>query len=344
MAAPSSRTFSTCKHAELSYEEPHPEDNPPSNHSTSMKLTHSFTAAALLILPALLRAQTSVGTVAISGADVVNATNGLVAVTAGRATLTGAATVTAHPGQSAQIDLTRGGAILVCQTTALHIAQLHNDPAPPSLFLAVDRGALELRTPATPADTLTTPDFRLTPLTAGPLDLQIRVSRNGDTCLDNRGKKAPALNLTDAFGQATYQLKPGQHVLFVGGSLRTVVDRETTPCGCPPADPVAVPLAEAVLRGGSNATPPSTPAQAAATNPFPTAVSEGLADPTPVPTETPGETHVQVASTLTFNPDQPHSATTVPPAQPPPAAPPAAQPGSNPFRALGHFLKSIFVR
>ena len=63
--------------------------------------------------------------------------------------------------------------------------------------------------PATTRDVVTTPDLRFTMGGDGPLDLQLRVTRNGDTCVENRGTKAPMLNVADQFGEATYQLQRG---------------------------------------------------------------------------------------------------------------------------------------
>ena len=82
-----------------------------------------------------------------------------------------------------------------------------------------------------------TPDLRFTVRNAGPLDLRLRVARNGDTCVENRGPVAPTLAVSDPFGEAMYELAAGQHVLFEHGSLHEVVDHETSPCGCPPRPP-----------------------------------------------------------------------------------------------------------
>ena len=174
-----------------------------------------------------------------------------------------------------------------------------------------------------------TPDMRMTISGPGELDLRMRVTFNGDTCIENRGHKAPALNITDAFGEASYQVKPGQHVMFEHGSLREVVDRETTPCGCPPIEKSGVSIAEAALRGGN------------AAQPFPAAQSAGLAPPGSAPPETSGETHVQLSTTLTFDPNAP------PPAPVPAATAPApvaqAPAKGGPFRVVGRFFKRIFA-
>ena len=85
-------------------------------------------------------------------------------------------------------------------------------------------------------------------------------------------------------------MRPNQRVLFEHGSLREVVDHESEPCGCPPAELVAGTTAAGV---GASKGPP-----------FPLAESEGLA---PVPQLTTqaavpvGETQTQVTVPLTYN-------------------------------------------
>jgi hypothetical protein len=285
-----------------------------------------------------------IGSVATSDATVTGAPNEAFELVSGRAQLTHAATVTAKPGHNAEVALARGGSVLVCPTTALHLTASQDD----SLLLAVDRGAMEIRMKASASDVVMTPDLRFTLAAPGTLDLQMRVTFNGDTCVDNRGHKAPALNITDSFGENAYMLKPGQHVMFEHGNLRTVMDRETTPCGCPPEEKKnsGMSLAEAVLRGGQ--TTPVTPQQAAELHPFPTAQSDGLAAPEPGTPETPGERHVQVASTIAFDPGAPaddgkHDQVAPTPATPAPPTPPPAK-HKGPFAAIARFFKKLFVR
>ena len=150
-------------------------------------------------------------------------------------------------------------------------------------MLALDRGAIEVQMAATTHDVVMTPDLRFTMRGDGPLDLRLRVTRNGDTCVENRGAKAPVLNVADQFGEATYELRAGQHVLFEHGSLKEVVDHESSSCGCPPEpDDVgggcAVRASTAAAPGSAVAAKP-----AAEQHPFPAAVSAGLAPPPAVP-------------------------------------------------------------
>ena len=302
-------------------------------------------AISLLGSAAAARAQTSasaMGSVQVDQAAVVGAPNTSFALIAGRAQLAGTATVTARPGHNAEVALQRGGGVLVCQTTALHLTESSDQ----ALLLALDRGAMEIHMKARATDVVMTPDLRFTMDKPGDLDLRMRVTLNGDTCVENRGRNAPALNITDSFGEMEYMLKPGQHVMFEHGNLRTVLDRETTTCGCPPEEKPGMSLADAILHGGQNA--PVTPEQSAAIHPFPTAQSDGLAAPPPGVPETPGERHVQVATTLAFDPSPGEGTTTdvVAPviAVAQPAPPPAARKRHNPFASIGRFFKWVFVR
>ena len=287
-------------------------------------------------ISAAARAQ-AVGSVAAADATVT--TPGRVAeVSSGRLTLAGNSTVVAKD-HSAPIALARGGSILLCRTSSLHLAGSAD-----TLAIGMDRGAMEIRTKASASDAIVTPDLRITMPGGGPLDLRMRVSPDGDTCVENRGHKAPTLALADSFGESSYQVRPGQHVLFEHGSLKAVVDRETTPCGCPPDDVRAVPLAEAILHGNGGSV---TPQQSAAANPFPAAQSEGLAPVAPLPADKPGEIHTQVSTSIAFDPaakpaqpapDEPVAAPAAPAPQP------AAASGGGPLRAIGRFFKRIFVR
>jgi hypothetical protein len=308
-------------------------------------------ALAMIGGTACCRAQTAtpVGTVSSSDAAVTGGAAAVVPAAGGRVDVDSGATVTANPGRNAEVKLGRGGSVLVCQTTGVHLTASGD-----SLQLALDRGAMEIRRKAGASDVILTPDLRFTLAedagSSRELDLRMRVTFNGDTCVENRGHKAPQLNVSDAFGEASYLLKPGQHVMFEHGSLKTVMDRETTPCGCPPEEkrPEGISLADAVLSGGQST--PVTPKQAAAEHPFPEAVSEGLAAPPADQPENPGERHVQVASTLKYDPNAPaedkdsvaSTAATVTSAPPP--APPAAQQKHGPFAAIGRFFQHLFAR
>ena len=302
----------------------------------------SFLFAGSLIA----QTQQPIGTVGMQDATVA----GALEVSNGRAILVGNTTVTARD-RTAEIELGRGGAVRVCATSGLHVTAGKSADGAAPLMLALDRGAIEVQMAATTRDVVTTPDLRFTMKSDGMLDLQLRVTRNGDTCVENRGLKAPVLNIADQFGESTYELKPGQHVLFEHGSLKEVVDHESSACGCP-ADQQTTSVADALL---SPSVPGGTAEKAADQHPFPAAVSAGLA-PATVPQAPAGTVHTQVAATLSSNGGgdslaQPAAkvasagdakSSTAGAAAQAASTQSGAKSSKNPFRAVGHFFKRIF--
>jgi len=223
------------------------------------------------------------GTVATKDALV---TGGL-EVKGDRARLMSNTSVTAYD-HTAQVKLERGGEVLVCATSEFHL--LHSGTGNALLF-GLDRGAIEIHTPTEGQDVILTPDIRFSVEAKGTYDLRMRVTRDGDTCVENAGKKAPVLMLNDAFSRASYRLMAGQHVLFERGNLHEVVDNEKSPCGCPGSEKT-----EHIAENASAAT------KAAAANPFPAAESEGLAPTQPVANSPVGEKDTQVSTTLAYTP------------------------------------------
>jgi hypothetical protein len=246
----------------------------------------------------------------------------------------------------------------VCSTSGLHLtAGTASDNGPAPLMLSLDRGAMEIHMTAGTSDIVMTPDLRMSVKQDGRLDLRIRVTPNGDTCIENRIPQAatPALaetaakpsdavgasakglsvNVASLFGEDSYDVKPGQHVMFEHADLHEVVDHESSPCGCP-----AEPSAE-VAGGGSFGLGGAKDA-----HPFPVAVSEGLAPAPPVPQAPAGAVHAQVSTMLSYSGDAGDRApagTTEPPMafgriqQTP--SPPPAKPGI--FHRIGRFFKRI---
>jgi hypothetical protein len=294
-------------------------------------------------------AQQPIGTVGVQNANIA----GALEINNGRAILVGNTTVTARD-HTAEIELKRGGTVRVCATSGLHLTSGQAAAGEAPLMLALDRGAIEIQMAATTRDMVMTPDLRFTMRGDGPLDLQLRVTKNGDTCVENRGAQAPVLNIADQFGEAAYELKPGQHVLFEHASLKEVVDHESSSCGCPPEPTMTV--ADALLNSGNSGTP-NDAKTAAELHPFPAAVSVGLA-PAPIPEAPAGALHEQVSATLSSG-DSPDSTTEPQPAPEsksantgattaagqnpaPAAAPPVNPPGHGFAHALGRFFRKIF--
>ncbi len=281
------------------------------------------------VLGGVVQAQQPVGSVAVQDATVA----GNLSVTNGRAVLVSNTTVTAKD-HAAEVTLNRGGSVLICPTSGLHITAgasgSESSAGPTPLMLSLDRGAIELRMAATTSDVVMTPDLHFGIQSPGPLDLRLRVTKEGDTCVENRGGGAPVLSVSDPFGESTYDLRPGQHVLFPRGSVKQVVENESSPCGCPATPGVS--LADAAISAATPGTKPTSKA-AEAQHPFPAAVSAGLAPAPAVPQAPPGVVHAQVATTLSYDavadqsPATPAAANEV---APPPAAAPEATNSSQP--------------
>jgi hypothetical protein len=277
-----------------------------------------FALLAFAAACAPLVAQQPMGTVATSDAKI----SGALEVHSGRATLVSNDSITALD-HAASIQLARGGEALVCATSEFHL--LHSG-AGQALLFGLDRGAVELRGSTQSQDVILTPDIRFSVEHPGQLDLRLRVTRDGDTCVDNHGLHAPVLLLNDSFTGGSYRVLPGQHVLFEHGDLRRVVDHERSDCGCPSAEPSSAQLA-------ANATPAQ---RTAAEHPFPTATSEGL---TAQPDTLPPPAKPGVQGTVDFRVNTGGGA-------PIPIAPEsdtlAPQPPHGVFHAIGHFFKWLF--
>jgi hypothetical protein len=265
--------------------------------------------------------------------------SGGLTVSGDRATLLNAASITAHD-HTAALALTRGGEALVCATSQFH---LYHSGQSRALVFGLDRGAIQLATPTQPDDIILTPDIRFAIENRdhpSQLDLRLRVTRSGDTCVDNHGAQAPVLMLSDSFSGATYRLLPNQHVLFEHGDLRQVVDNERASCGCPdiPAPQHYTPAQLAAM----------TPSQrAAAEHPFPAAASEDLtATAENPPTPAPGQTPADATTDFRINAgDTSALALTTTPAGSPLAPVTPASTQQQPhgfFHSIGRFFRRLF--
>jgi hypothetical protein len=302
------------------------------------------TTVLILAIASPLCAQQLIGYVSTKDADITGASD----ILDGHAVLSGSVAVTAKD-HTAPITLGRGGSVLVCQTSILHLTESRSADLAAPLLLSLDRGSIEVEMTATASDAIMTPDLRFAVRSAGPLDLRLRIARNGDTCVENRGTRAPTLAVSDPFGEALYELLPNQHVLFEHGSLREVVDHETIPCGCPDS---GMSIADALVAPGAVPGPGSKSPQATAEqHPFPAAVSEGLAPSPEVPQATPGEVHAQVSDTLSYSAPTSALPTGQPESKPAPAAavaqpaPAKRAPAERPHdlvHSIGHFFRKLF--
>ena len=161
---------------------------------------------------------------------------GSLEVTEGKAIIAASGSVTAGT-HTAEVTLPHRGTLRVCASTTVKLAAdtAATSSDEPGLLMALNRGALEASfATGSSADVLLTPDFRILISGPGAVDLKVRLSENGDTCVDNAGINAPYVLVTSVFDATNYRVQPGQRVMFQHGSVEQVVDNEKEPCGCPP--------------------------------------------------------------------------------------------------------------
>ncbi len=139
--------------------------------------------------------------------------------------------------QTATLKLERGGNVLVCPGTSLSVSSSQSGR---QLLFSVNSGNIELDYPiGSASDSLLTPDFRL--LLPGPARIHVamRVTANGDTCVESLPFNSSALVVAEAMGDESYQVKQDEAVLFKGGHIQEAT-RARQSCGCPAPAPVQV--------------------------------------------------------------------------------------------------------
>jgi hypothetical protein len=197
--------------------------------------------------------------------------------------------------QAATLKLDRGGSLLVCEGTKLSVTSSQSGR---QLLLSLNSGNLELNYPlGTEADTLLTPDLRLLMPGPGTVHIAVRVSLNGDTCVQSLPWNAAAVVISESMGDDTYQVKQDEAVIFKGGHLKQASASKSN-CGCPKEVPVQV----------ARAAPPA-PANKPATGEVPAAA---MMPPATHPqtgeqlaSAPPPEQHMSVDAPLIFHGDDP---------------------------------------
>jgi len=283
--------------------QPSPAPTPPASEPNGSLRTTLSEAAQPLTPPAAPASLATVGLEGVSLSGSLSVENGLAFIGNN-----GAITAGDH---TARVNLTRGGSLSVCASTKIHLST-DNTISGGGLMIAMDHGALEAHyLPGPYSDVILTPDLRILISGPGQTDLSLRVSNQGDTCVDNHGDHAPYVVASSLFEGGAYRVQPNQRVLFNRGSLQQVVDNEKESCGCPPPAPIPTPTTivgvgapGATLRSETQPTPPAPDqTSTAAQNPFPVAESEGLKPPpTPAAPVVPaGQIHTQVTVPLVYN-------------------------------------------
>ena len=179
-----------------------------------------------------LLAQQTVGELYATDASVKGAV-----ILAGSGTSVLSGSQIAAGAQTATLKLERGGDVLVCPGTSLSVSTSQNGR---QLLFSVSSGNLELDYPiGSASDSLLTPDFRLLLPGPGKIHVAMRVSANGDTCVQSLPMNSSALEVSEAMGDASYQVKQDEAILFKGGHVQDAT-RTHQSCGCPVPAPVQV--------------------------------------------------------------------------------------------------------
>ena len=134
--------------------------------------------------------------------------------------------------ETAVLRLTRGGEVRVCPGTTVSLA---TSPNGKDLMLGMSSGAMETHYGLSESvDSVLTPDFRVVLPGPGEFNLAISADAHGNTCVGSMpGSNASAV-IAELLGSGTYEVKPGQQVLFRQGRLDSV-ETPIASCGCPPA-------------------------------------------------------------------------------------------------------------
>ena len=253
--------------------------------------------AAVLLAPALAqdRLQAPIGEIFASDASVhgaVRLAGSGMQVMSGSSVAAGQATALLH--------LARGGNIRICPRTSL---SLSSSPSGRDLMFGMSTGAVEAEyTLSASADAVLTPDFRI--LLAGPGAFHVAIGADvrGNTCVRSLDNNTASVIISELMGDGTYQVKPGEQVVFHNGKLADA-DHDVSGCGCG--------VSPAVLRAAT----PSRPVPPPPPKPY--------REEAPAPAATPPTTLASAIPNLADLRQVPRPSLSLPPVEPPiPAAPP----------------------
>jgi hypothetical protein len=318
--------------------------------------------------------RSSVPSLSLGAAPVVVPVTGGSGGTAVEASRMGAGSLITAGSETAILQLSRGGEVLVCPGTSVSVTP---SPNKRDLMLGMSIGALEAHYSLGAAeDAVLTPDFRI--MFAGPGEFHYAISTDahGNTCVRALKGNASSAIVSELMGNRIYQVRPAEQAVFRAGRIDRMDANIPPECGCPPPSAVrrtlvasAPPVSDAELPahahlGGASATnAPGAGGLLGGTTPG-TTLSNGP-ETAPLPPSQPNDVHVQVDVPLVFSAKNPADGAPPAPVQeardlpvgdssarqvhldavvqlPPPEQKKAQTAHRSFFRRVGGFLKAIF--
>lgn len=252
-----------------------------------------LSALLLCSLPPIAAAQQTIGELYATDASVKGS---VLLAGSGTSVLSGSSIQAG--AQAATLKLARGGEVLVCEGTKLSVTASQTGR---ELLLSLNSGNVELNYPlGTEADALLTPELRLMLPGPGTVHVAVRVTPQGDTCVQSLPWNVSAIVVSETMGDATYQVKPDEAVLFKSGHLGQASPSRQN-CGCPKSQAPPVQVAKAAPPTPASAQPKPAPTVAA------TAPASPLAQPKPATTAAAAspEQHLAVEAPFIFRGNDP---------------------------------------
>ena len=134
--------------------------------------------------------------------------------------------------ETAIMRLTRGGEVRVCPRTTASFTTSANGN---DLLLGISTGAIETDYMSQESvDSVLTPDFRVVLPGPGQFNMAISADSHGNTCIGSMPGTTSSAIVAELLGSGSYEVKPGQQVLFRQGRIDSI-ETPAVPCGCPPA-------------------------------------------------------------------------------------------------------------
>jgi hypothetical protein len=144
-------------------------------------------------------------------------------------------TITAG-SETAVLSLGKNGEIRLCPRSTVSVTASSSGH---DLMLGMSTGSLEARYNLDASiNSILTPDFRI--LLAGPgvFEYAINADIHGNTCVSALPGNARSAMVYELMGTGSYEVKPGEQVMFHSGRLNAADNNISGSCGCPTPVPV----------------------------------------------------------------------------------------------------------